>query len=265
MMFNLFRKTLWDKRFFCLGWSLGLLAMSYLITMLYPSFNSGVIDDLATNLPPALQGLVGDLQNLKQLPTYLGGQLFDVRLPIFISVLAILLSNGLTVGEEDKGQLRTLVSLPLSRTRIVIAKWWAIVFICLVAMTATITGIELGLLQIGESIDQSVLVRLGLLSWLLVVTLATIIFAIGLASGRRSLTTTVGIVVTVGSFLLTTFSQSVDWLKDYEWLSFLHYFPATDIAKGTVEIGNILFYVCFIIVSLIVAIIFFRRRDIKAS
>lgn len=263
-MFNLFRKTLWDKRFFCLGWSLGLLAMGYLITILFPSFHGGAIDALAANLPPALQGLVGNLQNLKQLPTYLGGQLFDVRLPIFVSVLAILLSTSLTVGEEDKGQLRTLVSLPLSRTYIVIAKWWAIVFICLVAMIAMIIGIEIGILQIDESIDQSVLMRLGVLSWLLVVSLATIIFAIGLATGSRPLTTTVGIIATVGSFLLTTFSQSVDWLKGYEWLSFLHYFPATDIAKGTVEVGNILFYVGFIIIPLVVAIVLFRRRDIKA-
>lgn len=264
-MFNLFRKTMWDKRFFLLGWSLGLMVMGYFMTILYPSFNSGLVDSLATSLPPALQGLVGDIQNLKQLPTYLGGQLFDIRLPIFISVLAILLSVSLTVGEEDKGELRTLVSLPLSRTRVLIGKWLAIVFICLVAMIAVTVGIELGLLQIGESIDQWVLVRLVLLSWLLVVSLATVIFAIGLATGSRALTTGVGIIVTVGSFLLTTFSQSVDWLKDYEKLSFLHYFPATDIAKGTVQLGNILFYVAFIVLSLVVAYIFFRRRDIKTA
>lgn len=50
-MFNLVRKTLWDKRFFILGWSLGILFLSYLMTIFYPTFNDGVINELAASLP----------------------------------------------------------------------------------------------------------------------------------------------------------------------------------------------------------------------
>ena len=264
-MFNLLFKTLRDKRFFILGWSLGLAFLGFAMTALYTSFSGGQIDVLVESLPPALQGLMGNLQDWKQLPGYLGSQVFDIRLPIFISILSILLAVGLSVSEEEKGQLRTLVSLPISRTKILAGKWLAIVVICFVASLATIIGIEVGLLVIQKSLDQLVLVRLGLFTLLLVVALATVIFAIGIATGKRAITTGVGIIVTIGSFLLTTFSQSVDWLKDYEWLSFLHYFPAPDIARGTIEIGNILFYAVCIIVSLCVAFIFFRRRDIKTG
>lgn len=264
-MFNLLFKTLHDKRFFILGWSLGLAFMGFAMTSFYTSFSGGQIDSLLNSLPPALQGLVGNLQDWKQLPGYIGSQIFDIRLPIFISILSILLAISVSVGEEDKGQLRTLVSLPISRTKIIAGKWLAIIVICLAASLATVIGIEIGLLVIQKSLDQMVLVRLALFTWLLVVALATIIFAIGSATGKRAATTGIGIVVTIGSFLLSTFSQSVSWLKDYEWLSFLHYFPATAIAKGTIEISNILFYVACISVSLAVAFIFFRRRDIKAT
>ncbi|MFZ1302086.1 MAG: ABC transporter permease subunit [Candidatus Microsaccharimonas sp.] len=264
-MFNLLFKTLREKKFFILGWSLGLAFLGFAMTSFFPSFSGGEIDGLLESLPTALEGLVGNLQDWKQLPGYIGSQVFDIRLPIFASILSILLAVGITVAEEDKGQLRTLIALPVSRRKIITAKWLAIVVICFIASLAVVTGVEVGVLVIGEQLDQSVLVRLGLFTWLLITALATLIFAIGSATGKRALTTGVGIIVAIGSFLLTTFSQSVDWLKDYEWLSFLHYFPAPDIAKGTVEWGNVAFYGILIIVSLLIAFIFFPRRDVKTN
>lgn len=263
-MFNLFFKTLRDKRFFILGWSLGLLFLGFAMTSFFPSFNGGQVDGLLETLPPALQGLVGNLQDWRELPGYIGSQVFDIRLPIFVSILSILLAIGLTVGEEDKGQLRTLVALPISRRKIVLGKWLAIVTIGFVASLAAIAGVEIGLFVINESLDQIVLVRLGLFTWLLVTALATMIFAIGLISGRRALATGVAIILAIGSFLLSTFAQAVEWLEDYEVLSFFHYFPAVDIAKGTIEWGNVIFYGTCILVSLFVTLIFFPRRDVKS-
>lgn len=264
-MFNLFFKTLRDKRFFILGWSLGLMFLGFAMTTFYPSFSGGQIDGLLDSLPPALQGLVGNLQDWRELPGYIGSQVFDIRLPIFISILSILLAIGITVGEEDKGQLRTLVALPVSRRTIVFAKWAAMVAICFIASLAPIIGVELGLFTINETLDQIVLVRLGLFTWLLVTALATMIFAIGLSTGKRSITTGVAIILSIGSFLLSTFAQAVDWLKDYEFLSFFHYFPAVDIAKGTVEWGNAVFYVALILISLLITFVLFPRRDVKAT
>jgi len=263
-MFNLFFKTLRDKRFFILGWFVGLLFLGFAMTSFFPSFSGGQIDGLLDSLPPALQGLVGNLQDWRELSGYIGSQVFDIRLPIFISILSILLAISLTVGEEDKGQLRTLIGLPISRRKIVLGKWLAIVLLCFVASLAPIIGVELGLLAIHETLDQMVLVRLGLFTWLLVTALATMIFAVGLSTGKRSITTGLAIIFAIGSFLLSTFAQAVDWLEDYEVLSFFHYFPAVDIAKGTIEWGNAIFYLTCIFVSLLIALIFFPRRDVKS-
>lgn len=263
-MYNLFTKTLYDKRAFIIGWSLGLAFIGYLMTIFYPAFHQNdAIDQLAKSLPPAFQGLVGNLDNLKTLPTYLGSQLFDVRMPIFVSVLTIILAVGLTVSEEERGQLRTLLGLPLSRTRILFSKWIVTVIICGCVALATVIGIELGLWAISESIDWLVLARLGGMMWLLSVALATIIISIGLATGKKGLTMGLGVLVTVGSFLLTTFASSVEWLKPYEKLSLLHYFPAPTIAKGTIDLSDVTVYVVIIVVCLSIAIVAFRRRDVR--
>lgn len=263
-MFALLLKTLRDKRFFILGWSLGVAFLGFAMTTFYTSFSGGQIDELLNSLPPALQGLVGNLQDWRELPGYIGSQVFDIRLPIFISILSILLAVGLTVGEEDKGSLRTLISLPISRFKIIGAKWLTIVIICGAASFATVLGVEIGTLVIHKTLDQQVLLRLGLFTWLMASALATIIFAVGLSTGKRALTTGIGIIVAIGSFLLSTFSVSVDWLKDYEWLSLFHYFPATDIAKGTVEWGNVVIYAALMAIFLMATFICFPRRDIKA-
>lgn len=263
-MYSLFTKTLYDKRSFIIGWGLGMVFIGYLMTVFYPAFHqNNSIDELVKNLPPAFQGLVGNLNNLKELPSYLGSQLFNVRIPIFVSIMSIIIAIGLTVGEEEKGQLRTLISMPLSRTHVLMSKWLAIVFICLIATLATVVGIEFGLLFIKENLDYMVLVRLGSMMWLFAVALATIIFSIGLATGRRGITMGLGVLIAVGSFLLTTFAVSVDWLQPYEKFSILYYFPASDIAKGTYDISNVLVYLGLIIVSLLIGIICFRRRDVR--
>ncbi len=263
-MFNLFSKTVYDKRAFIIGWSLGLAFIGYLMAIFYPAFHQdNGLGQLINSLPPAFKGLVGNLDNLKTLPTYLGSQLFDIRVPIFISILTIILSVGLSVGEEEKGQLRTLMALPLSRTRILLAKWAVIVLIYGAVSLATLIGIKFGVRVINESVDWLVLARLGGMMWLLAVAIATMVFGIGLATGHKGATMGIGVLVTVGSFLLTTFAASVDWLQPYENASILHYFHAPDIAKGTIELGDVAVYGTMIIVFLLIAIASFRRRDVR--
>lgn len=71
----------------------------------------------------------------------------------------------------------------------------------------------------------------------------------------------VSVAVIIGSFILTTFGQSVDWLEAYQWLSLLQYFPAVDIAKDGIDWGNVGVLGGLSVLLLIVATALFRRRD----
>jgi ABC-type transport system involved in multi-copper enzyme maturation permease subunit len=264
-MFNILRHTLRSKRAFIIGWSLGLALMSFLMVIFFPSFNEGGLDSLVDTLPEALRGFVGELANLKELPTYLGAQLFDIRMPIFLIVLTILLAFGITVAEEDKGQLRTLVALPVSRVGIVFGKWLAMGVISVIATLAAIAGVIIGVLTINESIEPIVLVHLGSMMALLVFAMATFVFGIGTATGSKGVTMLIALVVTVGGFIISSFSVAVDWLEDFAWLSIFSYYPAVDIAKGDIDPVNILVLSGIIVVSLTIGIIGFLRRDIRGA
>lgn len=264
MMKSLFLKTIYDKRSFILGWSLGMTFIAYLMTIFYPTFQQdNTMDELMKSLPAAFQGLVGNLTDLKQLSTYLGSQLFEIRMPIFLSIMTIILALGLTVGEEDKGQLRTLLMSSMSRTRALAEKWFASVAITFFITCGALAGIGLGFAQIGESTSFDVVLRLLSLMWLLAVAMVSLVIGIGAATGHRGITNATAIVVMIGGFLVSTFAQSVEWLQSYEFLSIFSYYQAPDIAKGTVDTTNILVLVGIIFVSLFVGWFFFRRRDIN--
>lgn len=262
-MNSIFLKTLYDKRWFMLGWWLGFAALAALMVVFYPAMHQdGSLDKLLGSMPAALQGFVGDLANLKEFSTYLASQMFDIRMLLIGGVMVIILGLSLSVGEEDAGITRTLLSLPISRTKLLIQKWLAIAVIIAVTLTGAAAGILALQPTINEAVDLGALLRLLVMTWLVMVALATVTFAVAKASGSRGLATGIAILVVAGSFIITTFSKGVEWLQDFNFLSVFHYYPAVEIAKGTIELGDVAVLAVITLVSLAVAWVFFRSRDV---
>jgi len=265
MMHSVFTKTLYEKRWFIVGWTFGFTALAALMASFYPAMHQdGAIDALVQNMPKAFEGLIGDLANLRDFPAYMASQLFDIRLPLIAGIMAIILGQGLSTAEEESGELRTITSLPISRTRVLIEKWLAM---CTITLITTI-GLVVGTYAVLPFLDDANLqigsfMRLVAFTWLLMVTYGTITFAAGMVLGKKSVATFVGTFVIIGSFILTTFGQVVDWLADWEKLSLLYYFPAVDVMKNGVDWTNVLVLGIISIVCLSAAIIVFRRRDIS--
>jgi len=264
MMRSVYLKTLYDKRWFIFGWTLGLMALTALMVVFFPAMHQdGSLDALVKNMPPAFQGLVGSLADLNSFDTYLASQLFDIRMPLIAGIMAIILALGLSTAEEERGELRTLLSLPLSRVRLLFEKWLALCSIMAISVLGVVAAIyTIGPLIEGGSIELSALLRLVFMTWLIMVVFGTVTLAAGFATGSRAAANTLSILVIIGSFILTTFGQSVDWLRDFEKFSLLHYFPAVDIIKNGIDIVDVVVFCSVIVVSLVAAVVIFRRRDI---
>ena len=265
-MFNLLRKTIYDKRVFIIGWSVGLAFFAFLMILFFPAFKDSGLDQLLAALPPelkALKGLIGDVNALSTTSGYLAGQFFDIRMPMFISVFAVILAVGLSVKDEDDGYMRTLLALPLSRVKVLFGKLLAIIAICAVTNSAMVVGLYLGAIAVNVSLDSTVLLNLSLVNLLLSICMTTLVYAIGLATGKRGITMALGIIIGAGSFLLTTFVKSVDWLKPYENVSLFHYFPAADIVKHSIGLIDIIVLSSVTAISIIAALLVFRRRDVR--
>lgn len=263
MMWSVFSKTLYDRRWFVLGWAIAFMALTALLVSFFPAMKVSGLDELVKNMPPAFKGLIGDLGLLSSFDTYIASQLFDIRLPLIGGIMAIILGLGLSSSEEETGELRTLIALPISRSKIVLHKWLAVVVITLAMVLAIAAGLYACIPFVeGATLPIEAALPLLGMSWLLMIAFGTIPFAAGIGSGRRAVAMAAGVVVVMGSFILTTFGQAVDWLQAYEQFSLLYYFPAIDAVKEGVDWVDMVVLASLTLLALIVALLAFRRRDI---
>lgn len=263
MIGTLFGRTLYEKRWFFVGWAMAFSVMSALVLMFYPSFSEGGgFDEVAKSLPSQLQGFIGDPSVFGTIDGYIATQIYDVRMSLMIIIMTLVLASSLTVREEENGDLRTTTMTTLSRTRVVIEKFAAAVCIISALNLVTTIGIYVGLLSLGESAPHSLIWQLFALSCLFGVVAFSIPYGVALATGSRSVTMFIGLVVAIGSYILTTFARSVDWLKDWDKLSLVHYFNTTAVRKGDFDILDVLVLTMIGVVALGIAIAAFRSRDI---
>jgi ABC-2 type transport system permease protein len=263
-MRSVYGKALHDRRNFIVGWTIALTAISMLMTSFYPAMHQeGGIDQLVKQIPPALQGLIGNLSNLSQFDTYIASQLFDIRLPLIAGIMSIILALGLSTREEESGELRTILALPVSRTKLLFQKWLALCTTMAVTVVGLVAGVYAVLPFIADaSIEPIQMARLVAMTLLIMICYGTITFAAGMASGKRAVASFVGVFMIIGSFLLSTFAVSVDWLKDFSKFSLLNYFPAVDIATTGIDVRDVIVLTSIVVVALGIAWALFRRRDI---
>ena len=258
-------KTLYDRRWFMLGWTLGFVGFAALMVSFFPAMHQdGALDALVENMPKAFEGLIGNLAYLKEFDTYLASQLFDIRMPLIAGIMAIILAQGLSTHEEERGELRTLLSLPISRTKLLFEKWLALVIITGV----TIVGLGIGIyvtipVTTGAELELLTFAKLAFMTWLLMIAFGTIAFAVGMSTGSRGFATLISVLVIIGSFILSTFGQAVEWLEPYEKLSLIQYFPAVDIVEYGIAKTNVAILVGVACIALLAAIAVFRRRDVR--
>lgn len=261
MMRSIFLRTLYDKRWFMLGWSFALSGMAVLMISMYPALSDSM-GQIAATMPPQLRGLIGDIDSFTHLDSYISSQLFDIRIPLFLMIMATVLALGIGVSNEEKGVLRTVLSGKYSRVRWFIETWFAAFVIFVVALSTTGIVTLLTVWAIGETIDTSVILKLIAISLSLALAAFTLVFGIGAASGLRSPTLAIGVGMIVTSFILEA-GRAVDWLDSAQYISLLHYYDASHLLKDGVDLNHQLVIVGILLVSFFVGIVLFRRRDIS--
>lgn len=263
---SLFTKTLYDRRWFVAGWSIGIGLMVWLVLIFFPSLSKDAsFEQIAATLPEQFRGLIGEAASFTQLPHYIATQLYGIRIPLFLMIMALVLAQVLTVGEEERGTLRTLLATPLSRGRVIIEKWLASILIFAAAISFTALATYAGTASIGETAPHQLIWELAALSLCFAVASFSVPFGIALATGSRALTMTVGITVTIGSFILSSFAASVQWLEPWDVLSLIHYYDASRVVNDGINGLHVIVLIGIAAVSLVIGWIGFRSRDIKGN
>lgn len=257
-------KTLFEKRWMLLGWSLGVVAMALLMMTFYDSFSQGGFDEALDSLPDQLKGLVGDTANLKTVPGFVSQQIFELRVPMLTIIMAVILYAALLAGDEDEGVLQSLLAQPVKRSVVYWQKFAAGASIVLLVSLASIIGVWIGLLVVDETMSTLRLVQSAVGVWAITMVFGSLTYAIGAASGKKGLAGSMAGIGAFFFFMISSFAPSVSWLEDIEkYLSPFYYYNSPSIANVGLDMGNIIVLLALAAISSILGYMFFVRRDVQ--
>ena len=168
MLQNLLLKTLRDQRIPILAYGLGLGALALLVIAIYPSFaaSGAEVEEAMKNLPDAYKAFTGGVLSLTEFDGYLVSQ-YLIILPLILAIFAIIEGTGALRGEEERGTMDTLLSLPIARSQVVIQK--AIATLLSIALVLVLIG---AVLWVSTALVEEAVLALDRLALVLLSTFA---------------------------------------------------------------------------------------------
>jgi ABC-2 type transport system permease protein len=264
MRASVFRKTLRDLGGATLAWSLGVAAIAALNVLLYPTVQrmEGLAGLLAS-LPPVFKAMIGDLEAVTRLDGFLWVKLFD-PLPLLLSVFGVSHGAQLLAGEVEQKHVDLLLSRPLSRWRVVLAKFLAMA----ASLTLVVLATALTVLVCARSVDAGapaarlVIATLNALplSWFFA---AVALLASSLARRPRSAALPAGALV-VAAYVLETLRMLSPVLAAWRPFSPYAYHKASYPLSGPADPGAALLLLALAAAGVGAAMLVWERRDLAA-
>jgi ABC-2 type transport system permease protein len=259
-------KTLYDQRRVLVGWSSSLAVLVAMYTAIWPSLrNQPSMSDFLNQMPKVMRSLFAASGAEMSTPVgYVQVELLAFMGPLLLIIYAINAGANAVAGEEDRHTLDLLLANPVSRTRIVLEKFGAMM--AGVALLGAVTGVAL----LGEgSLASMTLPAGGVAAAMAHMTLLALVFgtmalAIGAASGHPALSRAVPAVVAVIAYVVNGLASVVSWLKPAQKLSPFYQYSGHDPLRHGVSWPAILVAVATTVVLVAIAVAAFRRRDVAA-
>jgi ABC-2 type transport system permease protein len=210
-MIALYLKTWRDHWKSFLAWSITLVALTSLQMSIYPSIseNSGAIQQFLDAYPDAIKKIFR-MQDYTTGPGFLGTELYSLMIPLVLIAVGATWGASATAEEEDEGTADLLLTLPISRIRMLIAKTLAAV--CALVLLALVAMANILLLKdaVGMEIETGDLIAGTISSITLGLFFTGIAFLAGSFSRQKG--AAVGVVTGIAliSFLIYSLSGLVD-------------------------------------------------------
>ena len=259
MLSSILFKTVYEKRWMMLGWSLGAIALVVMTVTLFPTFKEsfGSLKDV----PESLKSLIGDAAAYSTIKGYVNLQVFQ-QMPFMTIILSVILFSGLIAGEEGEGILQTQLVQPISRSSLFIQKLIAGSIIVCVVTLAILVGTIFSITLIHEPIAFDSMLAATFACWIIAMVFGVLAYTLGTITGKRGLSGGIVGAFAFTSYLITGLSGGVDKLKLIEKASPFHYYNSPSILENGIKWPHIGILMAVMAVLLIISIIIFEKRDI---
>ncbi len=265
-MKSVIKWTFWHRRWPSFWWSVGITAFVALELVVYSSIKgqAAQLNNALNHLPASARSLFGASNDLFSPVGYLNSRLFYLMLPLLLSILAIGLGSSLLAREESDGTLELLLSRPISRGRLLLAKALSgLMVVAIVGGVSTIAillliklvSMPIGLYHVAFAAFMAVLLAL------VYGALALMITAFGRAG--RGMAIGLASLIGLGGYIVGSLEKDVSWLRWPARLLPYHYYNPLLILNGTYTWTVAGIFVALIIGLALIAWLAFRRRDLS--
>ncbi len=260
MLNNILKKTLYEKRWMAIGWSIAAFLFTIFIVLVFPVFRD-TLGETLKNVPDSLKSFMGDAQTFQNLNAYIDVQVIYqmVFMPV---VMAIILCTGLIAGKEEQGLLQSLFAQPVKRGRayadMLLASWLMFVVVSAGIFLAAL----IGALIIGEPIDIFGLFQACVATWLLTALIGAFSLALGAITAKRGFSGMLTGIFVFLMYIVTALAPSVHLLKYPNYLSPFKYFNSPSVILNGLRWPNIVVLITATLVFSTIGYFVFTRRDI---
>jgi ABC-2 type transport system permease protein len=261
MFANVFVRTLADRGRAMLLYSIGLTAVAALYLSVFPAMQD-TMATYAAEAPEALMGFLGEA-DLAQPAGYLGATMFGVFGPLVVVAAAAVWGAGAIAGEEERGTLALLLTVPVARVRVATEKLGAVVVATAVIVAATFVAVAVftPVFGLDVALPRILAVTLHLLALgLFVVGVA---FGLGAATGSRTLALGGSLGIVALSFVtngVAGFTDGLGWLR---WISPYAWYAAEVPIEQGVSWGHVALLVGLGAAAALAGILRVDRRDLR--
>jgi ABC-2 type transport system permease protein len=250
-----------------LGWGLGIGLLAYFIMVLIG--DAGFLEKITTvfeSLPPALLQIFGaaDVASFTSTEGFVSAVYFTYA-GLILAIYALLSGLNISANEEEAGILDMVLSLPVGRLQLILERYAAYVLISIGVVLLAYVGLLIGSLQTGVDVDQGLLLA-GAIN-MLPMTLFMMAFTAALAVILRRRAAAIGIAAAylIASYFIDFLAQVVthELMNAVSRVSFFTYYDSQTVLRQGLVLANILVLAVALVVFVVAALYFFKRRDIS--
>jgi beta-exotoxin I transport system permease protein len=240
--------------------AVGLVAVIVAVGALFPAVGH-TIGKL--NVPPSVANLLGGA-DYGTITGWFRSEIAVIYAPLVIAALAITAASAATAGEEEDRILALVLSHPIGRSRLLVAKAVAVALIVLVIAFAVWVGLMVGVAVGGGGITTAHITALAVQLTFFGFATGAVALALGGGTGRRSVAGGGAAAVALLGWLVSSFAPLVSAIAWLRYFTLFHYYAGHDPLTRGVDIRDLAVLGLVTVALTAAATVGFERRDLRA-
>jgi ABC-2 type transport system permease protein len=261
-MMSLMKKTIRDHR---IGLSLtaaGLLFYDWFLASLFPTIQKINLTDLIAKYPKALKAFFGIAGDFSSFEGFINVEFFSLMWVIIVVGFLISFATSEVSREIETGTIESLLSLPLSRMKIIFSKWLSMSIVALFLSAISTFPILLFAMFYDISANAISILLVFILCFLFAWAVGSFTIAMAVLFNERSKPVFIPIALVSFGYIWNSLGRLIDNIKDWRFISLFYYFDtARALTEREISLASIFVLSGIILVSTVFAFYWFSRRD----